>query len=152
QNIDNITSTSGQGVSSVVITFTDKANSDLIDSQVQRQLSTILGQLPTDPSQAITPITSKVDPNALPIMQLAVTSDTLSNTDLFSLANDTLSPQLQQVAGVSKVSVVGGQQQEVQILVDPNRLAGYGLSLAMLQTSLAANNTAVPAGSLTQDP
>ena len=152
QNVDNITSTSGQGVSSVVITFTDKANSDLIDSQVQRQLATVQGQLPTDPSQAITPITSKIDPNALPIMQLALTSDTLSNTDLFSLANDTLSPQLQQVAGVSQVGVVGGQQQEVQVLVDPNRLAGFGLSLVSLQTALTANNIAVPAGSLTQDP
>jgi HAE1 family hydrophobic/amphiphilic exporter-1 len=152
QNIDNITSTSGQGVSSVVITFTDKANSDLIDSQVQRQLSTVLGQLPTDPNQAITPITTKVDPNALPIMQVALVSDTLSNTDLYSLANDTLSPQLQQVTGVSQVAVVGGQQQEVQVLVDPNKLAGYGLSLTQLQTALAAGNTAVPAGTLTQDP
>ena len=103
QNIDSLTSTSGQGISSVVITFTDKANPDLIDSEVQRQLATVQGQLPTDPSQAITPITSKVDPNALPIMQLALVSDTLSNTDLYSLANDTLSPQLQQVTGVSQV-------------------------------------------------
>jgi len=80
QNIDSVTSTSGQGISSVVITFTDKANADLIDSEVQRQLSTVLGQLPIDPSQSITPITSKVDPNALPIMQLALVSDTLTNT------------------------------------------------------------------------
>ena len=152
QNIDNITSTSGQGISSVVITFTDKANSDLIDSQVQRQLATVQGQLPTDPSQAITPITSKVDPNSLPIMQVALVSDTMSNTDLYSLANDTLSPQLQQVTGVSQVSVVGGQKQEVQVLVDPNKLAGRGLSLTSLQTALTTGNTAVPAGSLTQDP
>ena len=152
QNIDNITSTSGQGVSSVVITFTDKANQDLIDSEVQRQLATVQGQLPTDPSQAIIPITTKVDPNALPVMQVALVSDTLSNTDLYSLANDTLSPQFQQVTGVSQVAIVGGQQQEVEVQVDPNKLAGYGLSLATLQTALAANNTAVPAGSLTQDP
>jgi hydrophobic/amphiphilic exporter-1 (mainly G- bacteria), HAE1 family len=152
QNIDSITSTSGQGISSVVITFTDKANPDLIDSEVQRQLSTVQGLLPTDPSQAITPITSKIDPNALPIMQLALVSDTLSNTDLYALANDMLSPQLQQVTGVSQVSTVGGQQQEVQILVDPNKLAGYGISLAAMQTALATGNTAVPAGSLTQDP
>src|SRR5215831_2186024 len=152
QNINNLTSTSGEGVSSVVITFTDRANQDLIDTQVQRQLATVQGQLPTDPNQAITPITSKVDPNALPIMQIALISDTLSNTDLFSLANDTLSPQLQQVTGVSQVSVVGGQQQEVQVLVDPNRLAGLGLSLNVVQTALATGNTAVPAGSLTQDP
>jgi len=152
QNIDNVTSTSGEGVSSVVITFTDRANQDLIDTQVQRQLATVQGQLPTDPNQAITPITSKVDPNALPIMQIALISDTLSNTDLFSLANDTLSPQLQQVTGVSQVSIVGGQEQEVQVLLDPNKLAGYGVSLTALQTALAAGNTAVPAGSLTQDP
>ncbi len=152
QNIDSITSTSGQGISSVVITFTDKANPDLIDSQVQRQLATVQGQLPTDPSQAITPITSKVDPNALPIMQVALVSDTLSNTDLYSLANDTLSPQLQQITGVSQVAIIGGQQQEVEVQVDPNKLAGYGLSLQALQAALAAGNTAVPAGSLTQDP
>src|SRR5215471_6154387 len=152
QNIDNVTSTSGQGISSVVITFTDHANQDLIDTQVQRQLATVQGQLPTDPNQAITPITTKVDPNSLPIMQVALVSDTLSNTELFSLANDTLSPQLQQVTGVSQVSVVGGQQQEVQVLVDPNKLAGYGLPLSALQTALATGNTAVPAGSLTQEP
>jgi HAE1 family hydrophobic/amphiphilic exporter-1 len=152
QNIDNITSTSGQGISSVVITFTDRANPDLIDSQVQRQLATVQGQLPTDPSQAITPITTKVDPNALPIMQVALVSDTLSNTELYSLANDTLGPQLQQVTGVSQVAIVGGQPQEVQVKVDPNKLAGYGLSLATLQSALATGNTAVPAGSLTQDP
>ena len=152
QNIDNITSTSGQGISSVVITFTDKANPDLIDTQVQRQLATVQGQLPSDPNLAITPITSKIDPNALPVMQVALVSDTLSNTDLYSLANDVLAPQLQQVTGVSQVAVVGGQQQEVQILVSPNKLAGYGISLTTLQNALAAGNTAVPAGSLTQDP
>jgi HAE1 family hydrophobic/amphiphilic exporter-1 len=152
QNIDTLTSTSGQGVSSVVVTFTDRANSDLIDSQVQRQLASVQGQLPTDPNQAITPITSKIDPNALPIMQVALVSDTLSNTALFSLANDTLSPQLQQVNGVSQVAVVGGQEEEVQILVDPSKLAGYGLSLATLQSALTTGNTSVPAGSLTQDP
>jgi HAE1 family hydrophobic/amphiphilic exporter-1 len=152
QNIDTITSTSGQGISSVVITFTDKANPDLIDSQVQRQLATVQGLLPTDPNQAITPITSKIDPNALPIMQVALVSDSLSNTALYSLANDTLGPQLQQVAGVSQVAIVGGQQQEVQVLVDTNKLAGTGLSLASLQTALATGNTTVPAGSLTQDP
>src|SRR5262249_23490156 len=108
QNIDSLTSTSGEGISSVVITFTDRANPDLIDSQVQRQLASVQGQLPTDPSQAIIPITSKIDPNALPIMQLALVSDTLGNTELFALANDTLSPQLQQVTGVSQVAVVGG--------------------------------------------
>jgi HAE1 family hydrophobic/amphiphilic exporter-1 len=152
QNIDTVTSTSGQGISSVVIQFTDKANPDLIDSQVQRQLATVQGQLPVDPNQAITPITTKVDPNSLPIMQLALVSDTLSNTALYSLANDNLSPQLQQVTGVSQVAIVGGQQEEVQVLVDTNKLSGYGLSLASLQTALAAGNTAVPAGSLTQDP
>ena len=152
QNIDNITSTSGQGVSSVVITFTDKANDDLIDTQVQRQLSTVLSQLPTDPSGAITPITTKVDPNAFPVMQLAVISDTLSDTDLYNVANDTLSPAFQQVTGVSQVGIVGGQQQEVQVQVDPNKLTGFGLSLLTVQTALANNNTAVPAGSLVQDP
>src|SRR5262249_28330229 len=90
--------------------------------------------------------------NALPIIEMALVSDTLSNTDLYSLANDSLSPQLQQVKGVSQVSTVGGQVQEVQVLIDPNRLAGLGLSLNAVQTGLATGNTAVPAGSLTQDP
>src|SRR6185436_10338288 len=57
-----------------------------------------------------------------------------------------------QVTGVSQVAIVGGQEQEVQILVDPGKLAGYGLSLSALQNALATGNTAVPAGSLTQDP
>src|SRR5437588_1641589 len=81
-------------------------------------------------------------------MQLAVVSDTLSGTDLFTIADQTLTPEFQKVVGVSQITLIGGQKQEIQIAVDPYKLAGYGLSLAQIQGALAGDNLSAPAGTL----
>src|SRR5437588_12572859 len=81
-------------------------------------------------------------------MQLAVVSDTLSGTDLFTIADQTLTPEFQKVTGVSQITLIGGQKQEIQVAVDPYKLAGYGLSLAQIQGALAGDNLSAPAGTI----
>jgi hydrophobic/amphiphilic exporter-1 (mainly G- bacteria), HAE1 family len=144
-NLDVMTSTSSEGASTIVLQFTDKANPDLIATTVERQVSAVAPNLP---ATAQAPLVSKIDLSALPVMQLAVVSDTLSGTDLFTLADQTVTPEFQKVNGVSQVTEIGGQKQEVQVSIDPIRLAGYGLSLGQVQAALAADNQSSPAGSL----
>ena len=55
-------------------------------------------------------------------MQLAVVSDTLPGTDLFTIADQTLAPEFQKVNGVSQVALIGGQKQEIQVAIDPYKL------------------------------
>src|SRR5207249_2366390 len=79
-----ITSTSSEGISSVIVQFTDRANNDLIGSTVERQVSAALGKLPADAER---PIVTKLDPNAQPVMQIAVVGDRLAPEDLFNVAD-----------------------------------------------------------------
>jgi hydrophobic/amphiphilic exporter-1 (mainly G- bacteria), HAE1 family len=140
-----MTSTSSEGASTIALTFTDKANPDLIATTVERQVNAVVQSLPADAQQ---PSVSKIDLSALPVMQLAVVSDSLPGTDLFTIADQTLTPEFQKVSGVSQVSLIGGQKQEIQVTLDPLKLAGYGLSLTQVQTALASDNQSSPAGTL----
>jgi hydrophobic/amphiphilic exporter-1 (mainly G- bacteria), HAE1 family len=100
-NLDVMTSTSSEGASTIVLQFTDKANPDLIATTVERQVSAVAPNLP---ATAQAPVVSKIDLSALPVMQLAIVSDTLSGTDLFTLADQTITPEFQKVNGVSQVT------------------------------------------------
>ena len=146
-NIDTLTSTSGEGFSSVVITFTDQADPTQISSAVQQQLSTIGGSLPAGASQ---PVAQKVDLSQVPVMELALVDDSLAPQDLYDVAHDTLLPPLQGLNGVSTVQLIGGRQDQITVAVNPTRLAGYGVSLSQVQAALAAANTSLPGGSITQ--
>ena len=144
-NLDVMTSTSSEGASTIALTFTDKANPDLIATTVERQVNAVVQSLPPEAQR---PTVTKIDLSALPVMQLALISDTLPGTDLFNIADQTVSPEFQKVNGVSQVSLIGGQKREIQVAIDPYRLAGYGISLAQLQTGLGGDNLSAPAGTL----
>src|SRR5438105_9336724 len=148
-NLDVMSSTSSEGASTIALTFTDRANPDLIATTVERQVNAVIQSLPPEAQR---PTVSKSHVSALPVMQLAVVSDTLPGTDLFTIADRTLSPEFQKVNGISQVSLVGGQKQEIQVALDPYKLAGYGLSLAQLQTALGSDNLSAPAGTLASGP
>src|SRR5919198_5735429 len=126
-NIDYITSTSGEGFSTVAITFTDAADQNQISADVERQVNGILSTLPTGADR---PVVLKVDLGQVPVMQLALIDDTLAPQDLYNTAHDQVLPGLEQVNGVSQVALVGGRQDEIHVAVDPLRLAAYGVSLA----------------------
>lgn len=147
-DIDNITSVSGQGFSAVTVTFTDAADSTTISSDVQRQVNTVVQNFPSGVTAA--PLVVKADLSQAPVMQLALVDDTLAPQDLYDEANNVVLPALEQVNGVSQVSLVGGQQDQVTVSVDPLKLAGYGVSLAQVQSALAAANVSSPGGSISQ--
>jgi len=77
-NLDVMTSTSSEGASTIALIFTDKANPDLIATTVERQVNAVVQSLP---AEAQRPSVTKIDLSALPVMQLAVVSDTLLGTD-----------------------------------------------------------------------
>lgn len=144
-DIDYIQSSSVEGVSSVIIFFTDKAAKDS-SIDVERRVSAIRAGLPTD---ARDPSVGKYDPNASPILQLTVSG----NRDLAALqrlAEDKLQKRLEGTNGVAQVSIVGGQVREIQVQVDQQKLQARGLSILQVNQALAGDNLNVPAGSMTQ--
>src|SRR5207302_8260653 len=134
-----------QGVSTVIIFFTDKAPRDS-SIDVERKVAAIRGQLPTDVKD---PTIGKFDPNAQPILLLTVSG----NRDLGALqrlAEDKLQKRLQGTDGVAQVTLVGGLVREIQVQVDQQKLQARGLSILQVNQALAADNVNVPAGNITQ--
>ena len=143
--IDSITSSSNEGRANITLQFVTGTNVDAAALDVGRRLSAIRRQLPTD---ATDPSIFKADPNAIPILNIALSG---APTDqLFDLANIDLQPQLQSVGGVASVTISGGLQREVQVTVDYARLASYGLTIQQLSNALVAANVTAPVGSLEQ--
>jgi len=145
-NVDVVSSSSREGLSTVTITFTDAANLDTAATDVERRVGTIRGALPAD---AAAPSVLKVDTAALPVLSLALTGDAPASR-LYDIAANQVKPRLETRGGVASVSVAGGLQREVQVQVDPDRLRAFALTLDQVATALPRENQGVPGGSLEQ--
>lgn len=93
----------------------------------------------------------KADADADPIMRLAVVSDSLSEAELTELADEEVAAELSSVAGVAEVRLFGDRERVLRVVVDPLKLAGYGLSIDQLASVLERAQFDVPAGSYKSD-
>jgi HAE1 family hydrophobic/amphiphilic exporter-1 len=144
-DIDYIQSTSVEGVSTVIIFFTDKAAKDS-SIDVERRVSALRATLPAD---AKDPSVGKFDPNAQPILLLTVSG----NRDLGALqrlGEDKIQKRLEATDGVAQVTLVGGLKRQIQVQVDQQKLQARGLSILQVNQALAGDNVNVPAGNITQ--
>jgi HAE1 family hydrophobic/amphiphilic exporter-1 len=144
-DIDYINSTSVEGQSTVSITFTEKASSDSAHL-VEQKVNAIRSDLPTD---AKTPIVTKVDGNGDPVLELTLGGNQTVG-ELQPLAEDVVQKDLEKISGVGRVELVGGVQREIQVQVDQRKLEARGLSILQVTQALSADNLNVPAGSVTQ--
>ncbi len=141
--IDTMNSQATEGVGIVSIQFVQGVNGNDAAVQVERQVATVRGQLP---SESQDPTVIKADMNASAIMTM-ILSGPQSQESLYELADQTLKPRLQTVEGVASVSISGGRTREIQVYVDPAKLAAYNVAIGTVQQALAANNVTFPAGS-----
>lgn len=142
--IDDVTSTSSTGRSTVVLQFDmDKDIKDAAN-EVREKVDLIRQTLPED---ADDPIIARLDPAAAPVQYYAL-SGSVPLAELTEMARDDIKPQFQKIDGVAEVNILGGQEREVQILLDPARLKQYRLSAASISNRLAQENLDFPSGNL----
>jgi hydrophobic/amphiphilic exporter-1 (mainly G- bacteria), HAE1 family len=145
QGVSSISSNSDYGGSSVSVTFNDGVNLDNATSDIRDVVGRITNRLP-DGVEA--PTIVKADSNAQAIIQLAVTSETMSRDELTALVEDVISERLSAVQGVADVQVNGTRQKLFEIDVDQVKLASLGLTVADIRTALSTMAFDAPAGSL----
>ena len=143
-NVDTITSTSSDGVSSVAIQFTTAANSELAPVDVERIVNSARGNLPAD---ANPPSITKFETSAFPVL-VVTASGPQPLVDMQRIAKDRIEREFAAVPGVQSVQTSGGDVREVQIKVDLDRLRAYGLGLNAVQQALQADQIQTPAGLL----
>src|SRR4051794_16721548 len=142
--VDEVRSTSSEGQSLVLITFELAKNGDVAAQEVQNKGSVIV---PTLPQTAKQPIVQKFDPDAAPIMQIAVSAPR-SLRDITMIADRQIKQKLENAKGVGQITILGGARRELHVLVDPDRLRSYGLTITDVFNAVKAQNLELPGGNL----
>ena len=132
--IDELRSTTTEGVSIVTVQFLLSKNGDVGMQEVRDKVNTILADLPdgTDP-----PIVDKFDTSSMPVMTIAV-SGRRDFREVTELARKQIKERLETVNGVGSINLVGGRVRAMNVVLDTERLAGYNLSVEDVRIALIA--------------
>ncbi len=142
--VTEITSTSSLGATTIAVQFDINRPVDKAARDVQAAINAAAYDLPSDlPSL---PLVRKLNPAAFPVLVLALTSDTLLNSEIYDIADSVIAQRLSQVAGVAEVSVNGSEQPAMRISVDPNRLAAIGVGIDAVRSAIVNANALGPLG------
>ena len=141
--LELVTSNSGQGHTSFILQFDLSKSLDAAATDVQAAISQATGKLPVDlPSP---PTFSKTNPNDQPIMYVGLTSDTVTEGQLYDYANTQVGERISILPGVSQVAVFGVQS-AVRIKADPSAMAARNISMDDLSTAIRNGTSYVGAG------
>jgi hydrophobic/amphiphilic exporter-1 (mainly G- bacteria), HAE1 family len=146
--IDELRSTSSDGVSLVMIAFSLDKDIDVAAQEVRDHLNTALAELPRGVDQ---PVVTKVDPDAAPIV-LATLRAKGSVRDVTELADKRVRRLIESISGVGQVTILGGRKRQVNVWLDPVKLAAAGLTASDVQRALANQNLTVPGGTIETGP
>ncbi|OCB74312.1 efflux RND transporter permease subunit [Flavobacterium crassostreae] len=144
ENIKKIDSKSYESLSIVSITLTSNAKIDVSMNDAQRKINALISDLPED---AETPALTKFSLSDLPIMTIGANGK-MDEAAFYDLIDKKISPVLSRVEGVAQVNIIGGQEREIQVNLDANKMQGYNLSIPMVQQSILASNLDFPTGNI----
>lgn len=144
ENVDRINATSYEGLSVIVVQLRSEANVDLALQDAQRKVNSILAELPDDVKS---PSLGKFSIDDLPIMRLGVTAN-MNSTDLFDLVDQRIQPNLAKIPGVAQTNLVGGEEREIRVNVNNEKLHAYRLSLPQLVNLIESSNLDFPTGKI----
>ncbi|MFL9875116.1 efflux RND transporter permease subunit [Paraburkholderia megapolitana] len=142
--LQQMTSFSSDGSSVITLQFDLALNLDIAEQDVQQAINAANSYLPS--GLPAPPTYAKVNPADQPILTLAVTSTSMSLTQLQDAANNRLAMKISEVSGVGVVTTSGGNVPAIRVEADPQKLAAYGLSLDDLRTLLGNVNVSQPKG------
>ncbi len=143
-NVQHVSSTAQENQGMIGIEFDYDADIDAAAADVRDAVARVRGQFPDD---AMEPSVLKIDIGAFPIVTLAVSGER-SPRDLRELVEDFVRPRVGAVGGVASVTVTGGEEREIQVLADRDRLRAVGLSISGLAQMIAMENVDVPGGTI----
>ncbi|WP_127754160.1 efflux RND transporter permease subunit [Devosia sp. 1566] len=145
--LDTIQSTSQAGQALVIIIFDMNVNSQTAAQDVRDRLATVEANFPDNAGDAQV---LRFDPSELPVISLAVSSETMSPRDLTALTEDEIVTRLSNIPGVGRATVVGGVPRQLNVLVDPDRLNAFNIGVDQVLQALRQENQNLPAGSITE--
>jgi HAE1 family hydrophobic/amphiphilic exporter-1 len=140
--IRHITSKSREGFSLVIIEFELERKGIEATQDVREKIARIRTELPQDIEE---PVVSQFDPTARPIISLAV-SGKRSPRDITELVKNVIQKRLESIPGVGRVTIIGGQEREILVALDPVKMEAHGIAVEQVKGAIAAANLEIPGG------
>jgi hydrophobic/amphiphilic exporter-1 (mainly G- bacteria), HAE1 family len=140
--ISAINSSSYEGLSLVTLELDTDASLKIVKQDVIAKMNSIQSLLPSD---AKTPAVSELSFNDLPVLRISSTSN-LPSTQFYTELKNRIIPQISQLSGVGGVELLGGEEREIRVNINQEKLTTYGLSILQINQSIANANLDFPTG------
>lgn len=147
EGVDYLVTKSLPNASIIIANLKYGTDLDKTMQDAQRYIDNIRKDLPQD---ILSPVMSKVSPNDLPIMSISATSN-LPATAFYQKLKDDFLPQIQQIKGVAEITVLGGEEREIQVKVNQDKLKLYKISMAQVVEAINRSGLDLPAGKVQTD-
>jgi len=148
EGIEELRSTSSEGVSVVFVQFVLDKDIDIAAQEVRDRVNSVLDELP---SEIEPPTVGKLDPDATPVLQIVVDADEPLR-EITELADRTIRRGIESAPGVGQVSLLGGTRRQVNVWIDPLKLRSFGLTVPEVQRAIAGQNMTMPGGAVETGP
>jgi len=142
--IDAVRSSSFEGVSFVFVEFKQDAKIDVVLQEATRKVSAIVSQLPNGAKQ---PTLSKIALDETPVLRIGVTSG-MDSRQFYQFLKDRIQPRLSKLPGVAQVVLTGGEEREIKVNLDAEKLHAYGLSVLQVTQAIKNANLDFPTGKI----
>ena len=145
EGIKELRSINGPGTSFILVTFELDRDIDSAAQDVRDRVATVLRDLPRDTDP---PIVSKSDQDLSPVLTIAVSGER-SQRELTEIADKIVKVQLERAPGVAEAEILGGLERAINVWVDADRLAAYGIPITAVREAIERQNANIPGGNVT---
>lgn len=144
EGVDHINSSSMEGVSVVIVQLKSGISTINAQRDAERKINQVKALLPDD---AEDPVVNRFNSEELPVLRLSASAN-LSPAALYDIVDQQVKPILSNVDGVGSVNLIGGNQREIQVTFDKDKLTAYKISPSQINQAIASTNVSYPAGNV----
>jgi HAE1 family hydrophobic/amphiphilic exporter-1 len=142
--IDELRSTSLEGISQVFVQFVLEKDVNVAAQEVENRVQTVIPNLPETAEQ---PTVQKLDTDAAPVLRIVVSAPTALR-EVTEIAKHKIKERIESVDGVGQISIIGGQERQINVWVDPDKMRAYNITPAEVSNALRIQNIEFPSGRL----
>jgi len=142
--IDELRSTSIEGISQVFVQFVLEKDVNVAAQEVENRVQTVIPNLPDTADQ---PTVQKLDSDAAPVLRIVVSAP-VSLREVTETAKHKIKERIESVNGVGQITIVGGQERQINVWVDPDKMRSYNVTPVEVSSALKIQNQEFPSGRL----
>lgn len=142
EGIDALSSTSQEGVSSIMLELLNSVNPSDAQLDAERKIKQMQATLPEGVDE---PVVSRMSLDDMPVFKMSVSSN-LNDTKLYDFVDKEIKPLLTNIPGVSEVVIIGGTQRQINVDIDNDKLKAYNISLIDVNAAVATSGVSFPGG------